>query len=62
MLLLNDCYRKNQVAWADVVYNIKSLYNLAKAGVYTVKVLSVATVVADEELRAACIFASVCHR
>jgi hypothetical protein len=50
MLLLNDGYRKNQVAWADVVYNIKSLYNLTKAGVYTVKVLCVSAIVADEEL------------
>jgi hypothetical protein len=61
-LLLHDCYRKNQIAWADIVNYIHTLDNLAKAGVNAIEVLGIAAVVADEELRTSGILASVCHR
>ena len=62
MLLLNDGDAQNKVAWVDVVNNVNTLNHLAEAGVYAVKVLCVGAVVADEELRAAGIFAAVRHR
>jgi hypothetical protein len=49
-LLLCDCYRENQIAGANVVNHVQALHNLTEAGVYAVQVLSIATVVADEEL------------
>jgi hypothetical protein len=49
-LLLNDCDREDEVARTDIVDYIYALYNLAEAGVYTVEVLGVHTVVADEKL------------
>ena len=61
-LLLCDCYRENQVAGANIVNYVQALYNLTEAGVYAVQVLSVAAVMADKELRATCVAASVSHR
>ena len=49
-LLLCDCYRKNQIAGADVVNHVQALYNLTEAGVYAVQVLCVAAVMTDKEL------------
>ena len=49
-LLLGNCDREDQIAWADVVYNINTLDDLAEAGVYAVEVLGIHAVVADEEL------------
>jgi hypothetical protein len=50
LLLLDNGYRENQVARANIVYYIQSLNNLTKACVNAVEVLGVAAVVADEEL------------
>ena len=61
-LLFNNLNRENQVARADVVNHIQTLYNLTEAGVHAVEVLCVLAVVADEELRATSILASVSHR
>ena len=57
-----DCNREDKVARADIVDNILALHHLAKAGVNAVKVLGVAAVVADEELRATGILATMRHR
>ena len=61
-LLLDNRNRENQVAGTDVVDDIEALDNLAEAGVHAVEVLGVLAVVADEELRAAGILATVGHR
>ena len=61
LLLLNNRYREDQVAWADIVNNILALDNLTEAGMHTVKVLRIAAVVADEELRAARILTTMSH-
>ena len=61
LLLLNDCYREDQVAWADIVNNILTLNNLTEAGMHTVKVLRITTVVADKELRATRILTTMSH-
>ena len=61
-LFLYDCNREDKIARADIVDYILALYNFAKAGVNAIEVLSVATVVADKELRTACVLASVSHR
>ena len=60
--ILLDGNREDKVARANVVNYIFALDNLAEAGVYAIEVLGVATVVADEELRATGILASVRHR
>ena len=49
-LLLYDCHREDQIAWADIVDYILALYHLTEAGVNAIEVLCIATVVADEEL------------
>ena len=49
-LLFGNRYRKDQIAWADIVDYILALYDLTKAGVNAVEVLGVHTVVADKEL------------
>lgn len=61
-LLLDDANRENQIAGADIIDNIQALNHFTKAGVHTVEVLRILAIVADEELRAARILASVGHR
>ena len=61
-LLFDNRNREDQIAGADVVDNVDTLHNLAEACVHAVEVLGVLAVVADEELRAAGILATVSHR
>ena len=61
-LLLDDANRKDEVARADVIDHIDTLDNLTEAGVHAIEVLCVHTVMADEELRTAGIWATMSHR
>ncbi len=61
-LISLDCNREDEVARTNIVDNIFALYDLAEAGVYAVEVLRVATIVADKELRATRILATMRHR
>ena len=45
----------------DFVNDIHAFDHLSEAGMYTIKVLCIHAVVADEELAAAGVFASMCH-
>ena len=60
-LLFGNCYRENQITRTNIVNYILVLDNLAEAGVNAVEVLGIVAVVADEELRATSVLASVCH-
>jgi hypothetical protein len=60
-LLLYDCDRENKIARTNIVDNILTLDNLTKASVDAVKMLSILTIVADEELRASRILTAMSH-
>jgi len=60
-VLFNNGDAFDEVAWANGIDNLDTIDHLAETGVYTVKVLSVLTVVADEELRATSVPASMSH-
>jgi hypothetical protein len=47
---LEDFYREDEVARTYIINHIQPLNNLTKTGMNTVKVLSISTVMTDEEL------------
>ena len=58
---LEDFYREDKVARTYIINHIQPLNNLTKASMNTIKVLSISAVVADEELRASGILATMSH-
>jgi hypothetical protein len=47
---LFDCDRKDEVARTYIINHIQPLNHLTKAGMNTIKVLSISAIMADEEL------------
>lgn len=61
-LLLDNGYREDQIAGANIVYHVETLHHAAETGVNAVEMLRILAVMADEELRTAGIPAAMRHR